>query len=34
MILDVNMFGSLVKLWVMNQPNGVLIVVEKLFRVG
>jgi hypothetical protein len=26
------MFGSLMKLWVMNQPNGVLIVVEKLCR--
>ncbi len=26
------MFGSLVKLWVMNQLNGVLIVVEKFHR--
>jgi hypothetical protein len=32
MILDVNMFGSLVKLWVMSQPNGALIVIEKLHR--
>jgi hypothetical protein len=32
MILDVNMFDSLVKLWVMNQLNGILIVVEKLHR--
>jgi hypothetical protein len=32
MILDVNMFGSLVKLWVMNQLTGTLIVIEKLHR--
>ncbi len=32
MMLDVNMFGSLVKLWVMNRPNATLIVVEKLCK--